>query len=460
MEFSLTKLKDRLTDPDTLKLAAFVAAGCAVAYYFMRQSSESPKEEDKPHEINLMAAQASQRASLVRDVTYRLYLELEADAYKGAVLLKFKCLDPTQSLWLDYSNTSVSSVTVNEVPQSVQWSQGRLELSELAEDNEVMVEFAGTYHHTSGFVKLTDSEDQYVYTSVKPFGANHVFPCFDQPDIKAKVQLSVEVPVQWKVVANEPAVDTADTKPNRKLWEFKQTQPISTYLIGLWAGPFAEVRLDSNKSNVPLGLYSRKLLELSLEEGKVKCLSLTIQGLLALQDYLDMPYQFSKFDQVFLPNVQSEPSVGCLLVDEQLLLQDPTHQQLSQLSTVTLPGMASQWFGCLVTIRWWDDLWLTEALARHVASVVQPTINMLQSDEESAEDSGAAETSLAEQRKIADTHTAKDYYAHVIKAKHFPALQKLVEELSFEEFRAATQHFLVKFESSTADSSDFLELTP
>jgi aminopeptidase N len=180
-----------------------------------------------------------------------------------------------------------------------------------------------------GLHRFVDPEDtqEYLYTQFEAFYAHRMFPCFDQPDLKATLQLTVVAPSDWRVISNTNVVGSDDpdfpASEGEVVTVFKQTLRISTYLYAVCAGPYAEFRIDENEVGIPLGFYCRQTLAkyMVLERYSVP----TIQGFKFYNEFFDFAYPFEKYDQVFVPefNFGAMENVGCVTYRDQFLFKDP-----------------------------------------------------------------------------------------------------------------------------------------
>ena len=237
--------------------------------------------------------------------------------------------------------------------------------------NVVRVQYVNDYDRTGdGFHRFVDPEDgeEYVYTNFEPYEAHRLFPCFDQPDIKGRYTFTVTAPADWLVLANSPVESSDATDDGRTRHRFAQTELFSSYLVALVGGPYVARRVDHN--GLQLGLFARRSMERYLEEQSPEIFELTGQGLDFYADLFAQPYPFAKYDQIFVPEYNSGAmeNVGLVTYNEAYLFRDPAtiNERLDRGETF-LHELAHMWFGNLVTMRWWDDLWLNESFATYIS---------------------------------------------------------------------------------------------
>ncbi len=222
-----------------------------------------------------------------------------------------------------------------------------------------------------GFHRFVDPEDdeEYVYTNFEPYEAHRLFPSFDQPDIKGRYTVTVTAPASWQVVANAPLTESVPASDgDRTTHRFAQTELFSAYLMALVGGPYVVRR--HQHGDLDLGLYARRSMERYLDEQSPEILEITSQGLDFYAEMFDQPYPFAKYDQVFVPEYNSGAmeNVGCVTYNEAYLFRDPaTESQRLDRAETFLHELAHMWFGNLVTMRWWDDLWLNESFATYIS---------------------------------------------------------------------------------------------
>ena len=243
---------------------------------------------------------------------------------------------------------------------------GRLPLSGLRADNVLVV--SSTQADTSSgnaILRTVDPNDKlvYVWSTFEPDMARYAFACFDQPDLKAPHGFVVDAHESWTVTSNSAPDRTEDLDDGGRRWTFGDTPPLSTYVTVVNAGPFHELR--SSRAGYDLGLFGRQSLKQFLERDAEELFDLTERGLVFFGEQFGQPFPQERYDQVFVPNMGGamENWGSVTWTDSVLYRSTPTYGQRAVRAQILLHEMAHMWFGDLVTMRWWDDLWLNEAFA-------------------------------------------------------------------------------------------------
>ena len=322
----------------------------------------------------LSFAEARDRAAAVSDVTYRIHLDLRdpGETYGGETTLRFGAARGATDLFLDFRGFEIGRAVLNGrelPPYDEAHCRFRLPTERLADRNEVSIRYRNRYDKGGvGLHRFVDPEDGavYVYTDFEPFNAHRLFPCFDQPDIKATYDVEVLAPESWKVIANGSCglVEPASGGGQRR--RFIAPYRFSTYLLAVIAGPYHEVRKSA--AGVDMGLFCRKSLTRFLDAEDI--FELTAQGMAFYGSHFGRPYPFGKYDQVFVPEYNSGAmeNIAAVTFNEHYIFRDrPTDIQLLSRAEVVLHELAHMWFGNLVTMRWWDDLWLNESFATYAS---------------------------------------------------------------------------------------------
>ncbi|RZU24269.1 aminopeptidase N [Kribbella rubisoli] len=341
---------------------------------------------------NLTRDEARSRAGVVSDVTYAIELDLTgapsgAPTFPSVTAVTFTATAGA-STFADLIADKVRSVTLNGVAldPDVVYDGARIQLDGLAERNELTVVADCLYSRTGeGLHRSVDPADKetYLYTQFEVPDARRVFTTFEQPDLKAPFTFTVSAPARWVVISNaptpEPTTYSGENGEELARWEFPPTERISTYITAVVAGPYHVVTdaYEGPNGTYPLSLLCRPSLKEALDVEDL--FEVTKQGFALFEEAFGTPYPFHKYDQAFVPeyNMGAMENAGCVtLRDEYLFRSRTTHAELESRANTVLHELAHMWFGDLVTMTWWDDLWLNESFAEwasHWAQVVATT---------------------------------------------------------------------------------------
>ncbi|MDN3270853.1 aminopeptidase N [Streptomyces sp. MA15] len=329
---------------------------------------------------NLTRDEARERAALLSVDGYEVSLDLRSAVgahsgdgprtFRSVTTVRFRCAEPGASSFADLVAPSVTAVSLNgrDLDPGQVFDGSRILLEDLAADNELVVDARCAYSRTGeGMHRFVDPEDGevYLYTQYEPADARRVFANFEQPDLKAPYRFEVRAPEGWTVWSNG-AGELADG-----VWRFTETKPISTYITCVVAGPYhyvtdryERVFEDGTRLEIPLGAMCRKGLAPHFDADDV--FLVTKQGLDFFHDHFDYPYPFGKYDQAFVPeyNLGAMENPGMVTFREEFIFRGKvTQASYEGRANVILHEMAHMWFGDLVTMEWWDDLWLKESFA-------------------------------------------------------------------------------------------------
>jgi aminopeptidase N len=484
-------------------VAFALVAACTVAF---AQASEGISKE-----------LARDRAQRIFDVRYDLSYTLapKAPSAIGEEDIKFRLRPPANILTsnapilLDFREGTISKIAVNgkEIPAKIENGHIALpaELMKLSakasseavataregavatdnlgrpvgpkpgarigdspDDNVVQIQFTAPIA-TAGkaFTRFEDKDDgsEYIYTLFVPMDANMAFPCFDQPDIKGQFYLRVTAPEEWVIISNSDIENLYSSEPGKRLSIFEPTKPISTYLFAFAAGPFARVH---PLSDLP-GLYVRqsKYKKAAAEAEEVQ--EITKQGMDYLAEYFDQPYPFSKYDMVLIPGFAyggMEHAGATFLREESVLFRTaPTHSDHLNRDILLLHELTHQWFGDLVTMRWFDDLWLKEGFANYMAfhalADLKPKENVwkrfYQATKPAAYAIDATQGTTPIYQDIANLKDAKSAYGAIVYSKAPGVMRQLNFVIGEDKFRDGLRAYLRDHAYANAEWSDLVQ---
>jgi aminopeptidase N len=327
---------------------------------------------------NLTRDEARERARLLTVESYAVELDLTTgeERFGSTTEIRFACAEPGASTFIDLHDGLVREVTLNGKaldPASYDGEKGRIPLPELAADNELRVVADAAYSRSGeGLHRFVDPVDQsvYLYTQFETADAHRMYTCFDQPDLKATFELSVKAPADWQVVTNE-----APDREGDGTWHFPPTPKMSTYITALIAGPYHVVRDEYRREDgsvIPLGVYCRASLAEHLDADAI--VEVTRDGFAFFEKVFDRAYPFNKYDQLFVPefNAGAMENAGAVtFLEDYVFRSRVTDAAYERRAETILHEMAHMWFGDLVTMRWWDDLWLNESFATYMSVLCQ-----------------------------------------------------------------------------------------
>lgn len=414
----------------------------------------------------LTQIEAEARAGAVTDVTYSLHLELErgAKSFRGQVTIDFEHLGG--DTFLEWLGGQIDRMVVNGDPVEPSWDGERIALaaSLLEQENQIEIDYERPFGHTGeGFHRFVDPEDgcEYLYTQFEPYSAHRVFPCFDQPDLKARFAVSVTAPAEWAVVTAGREVDVEDVGGGRNRRHFAEEGPFSTYLLAICAGDY--VGVFDEHDGLPLGLYTRKSHAEHLDAERL--FALTKRGIDFFSGLFGEPYPFGKYDQLFVPefNWGGMENVAAVTYTDAVVFKDPpTEDQLFRRAEYFMHELAHMWFGDLVTLRWWNDLWLNESFASYVAYLA------LEQDHPTAWQDFNYRMKLwayrEDQRptthRIADDVESTDEtflnFDGITYGKGAAVLKQLVRAIGIEAFRDGLRTYFRRHRFGNASLADFL----
>lgn len=339
------------------------------------KTSESSKKEvkGKPSEQNQTEVYAASRAKAINSVQYALQVKLdnESDSFTGEEQVNFNLTEVPSDLLIDFRGGTVAVMSINgQNVTDVKHDQGRLFLPQKylkLGENKVAISYTQKYSNDGrGLYRFKDPVDGkvYLWTQFESFDANHFFPCFDQPDLKATLRLTVTAPKEWTVITTTMEEKT-ENKGEQKVWTFGVTPKISTYLFSLHAGPYKMWK--SQAGDIPLRLFARQTLAKYVKPEM--WFTFTKQGFNFFNTYFDYKYPFKKYDQIIAPDRGGAmENVAAVTFSEWFVKRGPdTKEERQILASVLLHEMAHMWFGDLVTMKWWNGLWLNESFATYMA---------------------------------------------------------------------------------------------
>ena len=427
---------------------------------------------------NLTRVEAQQRAAVVATQSYEVQLDLASgpETFQAVTTVRFGS-EVGASTFIDLIADSVESVDLNgrALDPAAVFADSRVQLDGLAADNVLTIASTQRYTNTGeGLHRFVDPADGevYLYSQFEVPDSRRVFAVFEQPDLKATFQFTVTAPARWQVVSNQPTPEptAADTRAGEALatWQFEPTLVMSSYITALIAGPYRVVRSELTSRDgrtIPLGVFCRESLGAYLDAEYV--FEKTREGFAFFEEQFDYAYPFDKYDQLFVPefNAGAMENAGAITFTEAYVFRSQVTDAMRERRVVTiLHELAHMWFGDLVTMRWWNDLWLNESFAEYMS-----TLGVAEATEwsECWTTFAASEKSWAyRQDQLPSTHPIvaeirdlEDVLVNfdgITYAKGASVLKQLVAWVGREPFMRGVHDYFVKHHHANTELTDLL----
>jgi len=424
---------------------------------------------------NLTRREALTRSGHITVKSYDIDVDIRdaatSSTFRTTTVITFVA-EPHGDTFLDAIASEVHSVTLNGVALDVTaiWADSRIALSGLTSDNQVEVVADFSYMNTGeGLHRFVDPVDDqvYLYSQFEVPDSRRVFAVFEQPDLKARFHFVVHAPRNWQVISNQPAASTHSVESST-MWDFEPTPRISSYITALIAGPYEVVRdelVSSSGKTIPLGVFARASLFPFLDADYI--FDITKKGFTYYEEKFGHPYPFDKYDQVFAPefNAGAMENAGAVTFTEAYIFRSLVSDAVRERRVVTiLHELAHMWFGDLVTMRWWNDLWLNESFAEWASTMATA---------EATEWTGAWTTFQAMEKswayrqdqlpsthpivaKIGDIEDVQVNFDGITYAKGASVLKQLVAWVGEDAFFAGVHQYFSHHQWGNTVLSDFL----
>ena len=428
---------------------------------------------------NLTQEQARERAALLDVDSYTVELDLTDGAgkpgehtFRATTTVRFSCRTPKTSSWIDVVAARVGSATLNGAALDISGydEANGIVLPALAADNEVIIEAQGRYMNTGeGLHRFTDPVDGgvYLYSQFETADAKRMYACFDQPDLKAVHRLRIVAPASWVVISNAPCQRTEALEGGAIRHVFADSARISPYVVALVAGPYAQWtdEYTDGEGTIPLGIYCRSSLAKHMDAERL--FTETKQGFGFYHRAFGVRYPFEKYDQCFVPefNAGAMENAGCVtFLEDYVFRSRVTHYLYERRCETVLHEMAHMWFGDLVTMRWWDGLWLNESFATWASVFCQAQATGYTSawtTFATVEKSWAyRQDQLPSTHPIAcdipDVQAVEVNFDGITYAKGASVLRQLVAYVGLEEFLAGLRVYFTRHAWANATLADLL----
>jgi len=427
--------------------------------------------------LNSTRAEAAERSAHLAVASYELTLDLTTgdETFISETKIKFSCDKPGYETFLDAVGKNVISATLNgQNVDTANYDGESIFIKNLAAENELVIKMNGLYSKTGeGLQRSVDPVDNevYLYSQGETAFIRKMYPCFDQPDLKATFTLTAIAPNHWSVISNNPVKEKVELADKKAKWSFTTTPRISTYITALIAGPYYSVSDKYvGKKTVPLGIYCRKSLAQHLDPEDI--FLITKQGFAYFEKVFGLEYPFEKYDQIAVVdfNWGAMENAGAVTFLERLLVfrSKVTERMYNARANTILHEMAHMWFGNMVTMKWWDDLWLNESFAEWSSylAMVEGTrfkkswTGFNQERKNWAYRQDQLTTTHPIVSDMVDIDTVAGNFDGISYAKGASVLQQLVAHVGRDNFIAGLQKYFTKHAFKNTTLEDLLsELT-
>lgn len=423
---------------------------------------------------NLTRIEAQERRAVVDTHSYEVALDLTkgAEVFASRTVVRFSATAGADT-FIDLIARDIREITLNgrAIDPATAFADSRIALTGLEAENELVVDADCLYTNTGeGLHRFVDPVDGevYLYSQFEVPDSRRMFAVFEQPDLKATFQFTVTAPAAWRVVSNSPTPEPQPQGEGTATWAFAATPRISSYITALIAGPyeatFSELTSSSGRV-IPLGVYGRKSLWQYLDANYI--FEKTRQGFTYFEDKFDYAYPFEKYDQLFVPefNAGAMENAGAVTFTETYVFRSKVTDAVKERRVVTiLHELAHMWFGDLVTMKWWNDLWLNESFAEWASTIATAeatewteawtTFNAMEKTWAYRQDQLPSTHPVVAQ--INDLEDVQVNFDGITYAKGGSVLKQLAAWVGIEQFFAGVAAYFKKHEWSNTELSDLL----
>ncbi len=421
---------------------------------------------------NITQIEAAQRSEIIKVQSYKIDLDVTtgAETFLVKTTIKFAGLKPGATTFIDCVGKRVMSAKLNGTEFDPKFDGESIFLPAIAADNTLEIEHEGIYSNSGeGLHRFVDPADNevYLYTQFETGDARRMYACFDQPDQKATFTISTITPKHWAVISNYGIESAKDLDGDRKHTQFAMSQVISTYVTAIVAGAYTSVHDEyKGEKTIPMGIYARKSFFQYVDAANI--FEVTKQGFAYFEKTFGLAYPFGKYDQIAVAeyNWGAMENVGCVTFHEDVLIfrsKVTERSYISRASTIH-HEMAHMWFGDLVTMKWWQDLWLNESFAEWASymAVSESTkyknawteFNSVRKNWAYRADQLSSTHPIAvEMKDLDDVRTNFDGISY---AKGASVLQQLVAHVGRDNFIAGLRKYFAKHAYANTELSDLI----
>ena len=422
---------------------------------------------------NLSRAEAAERSRHLKVNHYNVSIEVTSseETFLATTEVIFSCNQVGYSTFIDAVGKRIISAELNGAALDISGFDGEsLTLPNLKAENNLRIEIEAIYSKSGeGLQRSVDPIDNevYLYSQGETAFIRNMYPCFDQPDLKATFDFTAIVPAHWEVISNNPVKEITVLGANRK-WEFTTTPIMSTYITAIVAGSYEHTHDEYHgKKTIPLGIYCRKSIFKYLDEKEV--FEITKQGFEYFERVFGLAYAFDKYDQIAVVdfNWGAMENAGCVTFREDLLVfrSKVTERMYNARANVILHEMAHMWFGNLVTMRWWDDIWLNESFAEWTSYLALGEATKFKNSwigfNAERKNGAYRQDQLTSTHPIAtdmiDIETVKANFDSITYAKGASVLHQLVAYVGRDNFVSALQKYFAKYAYKNTTLKDLID---
>jgi len=456
--------------PRLLPLAAATALAFAAATSHAAPASASAASATRAENAFLSQADAAARAARVSNVDYVLDFTLTGkENFSATTTLTFDLKDNAGALTVDLDKATVKSLSVNGKSVTPQYNGWFITLAakDLAKGRNTVAVAYERPHSTNGegLHRMVDPVDGrvYTYSHFEPAAAHQMFAVFDQPDLKATYQVNVSAPADWQVISTTRETKVA-ADGDSKRWTFPKTKKLSPYNFSMHAGPYK--MWEDNSGKYPMRLFARQSVASQIKPAE--WFKYTKSGLAFFDEYFGVPYQFGKYDQILVPDFLygAMENAGAITFAERgfMYKAEMTAEQRQRLAAVIMHEMAHQWFGDLVTMQWWNGLWLNESFASFMGTLATAEATEFKDAWRAFYSEGKQAAYAQDQRStthpievpVPSTQNAFDNIDAITYSKGASTLMQLRHLLGADVFRKGVHNYLVKYQYRNAKLDDFI----
>jgi aminopeptidase N len=421
---------------------------------------------------NITQIEAAQRSEIIKVESYKIDLDVTtgAETFLVKTTIKFAGLKPGATTFIDCVGKRVISAKLNGADFDPKFDGETVFLPAIAADNTLEIEHEGIYSNSGeGLHRFVDPADNevYLYTQFETGDARRMYACFDQPDQKATFTISTITPKHWAVISNYGIESAKDLDNDRKHTQFATSQVISTYVTAIVAGAYTSVHDEyKGEKTIPMGIYARKSFFQYVDAENI--FEVTKQGFAYFEKTFGLAYPFGKYDQIAVAeyNWGAMENVGCVTFHEDVLIfrsKVTERSYISRASTIH-HEMAHMWFGDLVTMKWWQDLWLNESFAEWASymAVSESTkyknawteFNSVRKNWAYRADQLSSTHPIAVEMK--DLDAVRTNFDGISYAKGASVLQQLVAHVGRDNFIAGLRKYFAKHAYANTELSDLI----